>query len=210
MVVRGRLAFDDQGRLVEIAEDAADPTNPQPSEIEPVEFEQLIAQTAAVQNLDAGQLVSALDAAGYDLNNVGALDAQEVSTEEQQLDTPGVSNWSSGPLTQLGAARSDVLSTDTAATFYNQQLTNFAGYLILDRAGTVTSAHFNGSADSSSDAQIVVQGGGDTIEATTSDVTGTSGTDGVFTLSVQDGLIKVENRLGTSVFVTIILFGGNQ
>jgi len=85
MVVRGRLAFDDQGRLVEISEDAADPTNPQPSEIDPVEFEELIAQTAAAQNLDAGQLVSGLDAAGYDISNVDALDANSVSAEDARI-----------------------------------------------------------------------------------------------------------------------------
>lgn len=77
MVVRGRLAFDDQGRLVEIAEDAADPNNPQPSEIEPVEFEDLIAQTATIQDLDATQLVAALDANGFDISGVGALGASE-------------------------------------------------------------------------------------------------------------------------------------
>lgn len=54
MVVRGRLAFDDQGRLVEIAEDAADPNNPQPSEIDPVEVDQLIAQSVDAEDLDIG------------------------------------------------------------------------------------------------------------------------------------------------------------
>lgn len=43
MVVRGRLAFDDQGRLVEISEDAADPNNPEPSEIDPVKFDEIIS-----------------------------------------------------------------------------------------------------------------------------------------------------------------------
>lgn len=116
MVVRGRLAFDDQGRLVEIAEDAQDPTNPQPSEIDPVEFEDLIAQTAAVQNLDAGQLVSALDANDFDINDIGLMSASEISVSNIGCRV-GLSNQQSIPSQTITKVQYDDEQYDDAGEF---------------------------------------------------------------------------------------------
>lgn len=46
MTIRGQLAFDDNGRLVEIDPNASDPTNPSDDEIQPVSVRDLVASGA--------------------------------------------------------------------------------------------------------------------------------------------------------------------
>lgn len=82
MVVRGYLAFDDQNRLVAIDSNADDPNNPDPSEIIPVPFDALEAQSADVENLDANQLTSDVDA-----NQNGITNLSEVSTGNVSLNS---------------------------------------------------------------------------------------------------------------------------
>jgi hypothetical protein len=46
-------------------------------------------------------------------------------------------------------------------------------------------------------------GGGANLDATTSDVTGTTGTDGNITVAAQSGVIKIENRYGSSTTFSV-------
>lgn len=88
MVVRGRLAFDDQGRLVEISENAADPENPQPSEIDPVEFDEIVAATAGVD-----QLSRSVDAQQNDITNVGALHTDRANIGDLKAGLISDTHW---------------------------------------------------------------------------------------------------------------------
>lgn len=57
MTIRGRLAFDSNGRLVEIDPNADDPTNPDSSEIQPVDMDELTANNITVSSqTDTGSL----------------------------------------------------------------------------------------------------------------------------------------------------------
>lgn len=105
MVVRGRLAFDDQGRLVEIAEDAADPNNPTAGEIDPVEFDAVIIN----------QLAGALDANSNDITNAGSLTVEEGGVSESAL----IAVAATGQTTlSSGTAVVDTGLSATDATFY--------------------------------------------------------------------------------------------
>lgn len=51
----------------------------------------------------------------------------------------------------------------------------------------------------------VVASHGYTVTIVTSALTGTDGTDGEFTVSIQSGIIQVENRLGAPAFVKVLV-----
>lgn len=52
----------------------------------------------------------------------------------------------------------------------------------------------------------VVASQGATVAVVTSALTGTDGTDGQFTISIQTGVVQVENRLGASVAIKYLIF----
>lgn len=122
MVVRGRLAFDDDGRLVEIAEDAEDPENPQPEDIDPVEMDEAIIH----------QLVGAMDADGNDITNVGEIYSARETVDELgvRIYADGNQTIPSGSFTQVGF---DEFDYEDDSEFFTADLAN--DYIEIDEAG---------------------------------------------------------------------------
>ena len=97
----------------------------------------------------------------------------------------------SGYIESIGAN-----STATIWSGWNIQ----SGFMILciydGNNGANTTALIEFSTHSSAyEGTIMSQSGDDTVAVTTSDVTGTTGTSGQFTVSFRNGIIEVENRL---------------
>lgn len=127
-----------------------------------------------------------------------------ISTEKASITTPGAANWTSGEI-GFRAAESSVISDDSTATFYDDTTIQMLRLTITFRAsGTnLATAIIHGRATSSPTATVVTQAGTNTVEVTTSDVSGTTGTDGNLTVSIRDGVVEVENRTGGVIVLNI-------
>ena len=91
------------------------------------------------------------------------------------------------------------IGANSTATIWSGRNTQ-SGFMILciydGNSGANSTALIEFSTHSSAyEGTIMSQSGDDTIAVTTSDVTGTTGTSGQFTVSFRNGIIEVENRL---------------
>ena len=144
-------------------------------------------------------------ARGWEFDSINIAKA----TIDQTLSFKSGSNWEAAET--RGGRSVGVVEDDGVSTFLSGiEVYGFTGFVNVKRAAGHTSGLIGGRASDTGDGPqgfVIAQGGVDTIETTTSDVTGTTGTDGEVTVSVRDEVIEVENRAGTSAYIDIFLFG---
>ena len=102
-----------------------------------------------------------------------------------------------GQITSNGGIRSGevTIADDAAHTLYTD---SFVGMLLITTTVAPQAAGLVNVRGGASNPHAVLLAGGTDIAVTTSDVTGTSGTDGKMTVSATATAIKVENRLGAA------------
>jgi hypothetical protein len=131
--------------------------------------------------------------------------ADQVDAREIIVDNDGDGN---GAL--RGGDSVSSLGDDSATTIISQSIPTTVLSLTFLRGGSVDVSALIAVSTTIPRATVLAQGssGSDTIEAVTStNLTGTTGTNGVFTVAANNGEVQIENRLGQ--FVSDVQFTFN-
>jgi hypothetical protein len=133
-------------------------------------------------------------------------DHQSVDTELTQLTTPGGTNWSTSAQ-EVRGGKETFIDDDDTATFTTDEIDGFTAIVQVRSGSDVSVAIIGGRTSGTSTSTIVVQNGTPTIDVTSSDVTGTTGTDGNVTVSIRQGVFEIENRAGGGITCDITIIG---
>ena len=127
--------------------------------------------------------------------------------ELMHLKNVGGTNWTTYPAKVWGGFNAS-LADETACTFLTASIGAFFMLVTCRTGASVATALIGGRAASSPAATILSQGGAFTIAVSTSDVSGSTGTDGQVTVSVRDEVIEFENRAGGTLTIALLVIGG--
>ena len=126
--------------------------------------------------------------------------------ELMHLKNVGGTNWNTSPAKMWGGFNAG-LADDTACTFLTATIGGLFMLVTCRTGASVATALIGGRAASSPAATILSQGGAFTIAVSTSDVSGSTGTDGQVTVSIRDGVIEFENRAGGALTISLLVIG---
>jgi len=129
-----------------------------------------------------------------DLSNIQSISTDDLTAVETNHDYQGGSGWdNSEVLNEYGSSAS--IDDDFAATFFPNAIRSVTLSVTVSQGSNTGTALIGGSS-LEPDCYIVSQGGDVMFETATSTLGGTTGTDGVVTVSIYDNGIDFENRTG--------------